>query len=234
MRQFSVAHLAALAVLLLGAVLAVVAPRRWPGRWVRVASWLLAGAILTGWVGENVAEVVEGIWTVQYSLPLQLTDAVSLSAILALIMRRQLLVELVYFWTFSASIQAVLTPDVSNTFPNVLYFTYFLYHLGAVLAAFLLVFGCRIYPRRGVVLRVYLITLAWAAVAGTGDLITGGNYMYLRSKPIHHSLLNVMGPWPLYIVAGAVVAVLLFVALAAIADAVARHDVQWSPVAPAQ
>jgi hypothetical integral membrane protein (TIGR02206 family) len=218
------AHLAALAVLVLGAVVAVVAPRRWPGGWVRVVSWLLAGAIFVGWVGENVAEIVEGIWTVQYSLPLQLTDAVSLSAILALTLRRQLLVELVYFWTFTASIQAVLTPDVSNTFPNVLYFTYFLYHVGAVLAAFLLVFGCRIYPRRGIVLRVYAITLAWAALAAAGDLITGGNYMYLRSKPIHHSLLNVMGPWPVYIGAGALVGLALFAALAAIADTVARRD----------
>jgi hypothetical integral membrane protein (TIGR02206 family) len=227
-RQFSIAHLAALAVLVLAAVLAVVAPRRWPGPWVRFASWALAAAIFVGWVGENVAEVVEGIWTVQYSLPLQLTDAVSLSAILALTLRKQLLVELVYFWTFSASIQAVLTPDVSNTFPNVLYFTYFLYHVGSVLAAFLLVFGCRIYPRRGAALRVYAITLAFAVVAGTGDVITGGNYMYLRTKPIHRSLLNVMGPWPLYIVAGAALGLVIFLALAAIADAVARHDAGWS------
>ena len=45
-----------------------------------------------------------------------------------------------------------------------------------------------------------------------------------RSKPIHHSLLNVMGPWPLYIVAGALLGLVLFAALAAIADAIARRD----------
>jgi hypothetical integral membrane protein (TIGR02206 family) len=184
----------------------------------------LAGTIVAGWVGENVAEIVEGTWTVQYSLPLQLTDAVSLSAILALTLRRQPLVELVYFWAFSASLQAVLTPDVGATFPNALYFTYFLYHDGAVLAAFLLVFGCGIYPRRGALFRVYAITLAFTAVAGAGDLITGGNYMYLRSKPIHKSLLGVMGPWPLYIVAGAALGLVMFAALAAIARAAARHD----------
>lgn len=224
MRQFSIAHLAALAVLVVGAVVAIVGPRRWPGAWVRSASWMLAGAILAGWAGEYVTEVIQGRWTLQYSLPLQLTDAVSMSAILALTMRRALLVELVYYWAFTASLQAVLTPDLGSTFPSVFYFTYFLYHVGSVLAACLLVFGCRIYPRAGSLWRVYALTVAFAALAGAGDLVTGGNYMYLRSKPIHNSLLNAMGPWPLYIVAGALLGLIMFTALAAIAEGAARHD----------
>jgi uncharacterized membrane protein YwaF len=36
-------------------------------------------------------------------------------------------------------------------------------------------------------------------VAGTADLITGGNYMYLAWKPAHGSLLSLLGPWPWYI-----------------------------------
>lgn len=160
-RQFSIAHDAALAVLLAGAFVVVWEPRRHPGRWVRCAAWLLAGAIFIGWVGEYVADVAEGSWTVQFSLPLQLTDAVSLTAILALLSRRQLPIELLYFWAFSASLQAVLTPDLGVTFPDVLYFTYFLYHVGSILAALMLVFGCRRYPRPGAMWRVYALTLGW-------------------------------------------------------------------------
>jgi hypothetical protein len=37
MRQFSIAHLAALATLLVGAGLAMWLPRRYPGRWIRWA-----------------------------------------------------------------------------------------------------------------------------------------------------------------------------------------------------
>jgi uncharacterized membrane protein YwaF len=74
--------------------------------------------------------------------------------------------------------------------------------VGAIVAASYLVFGCRLYPRPGAVWKVFGITLAWTALAGAGDLITGGNYMYLRSKPVHHSLLNLMGPWPWYVVGG--------------------------------
>jgi hypothetical integral membrane protein (TIGR02206 family) len=228
-RQFSAAHLVALALLVVACAVVIVAPRRWPGRWVRWASWALAAVVLAGWVGEYIAEIVVGTWTLHFSLPLQLTDAVSLAAIVALLTRRQLFVELLYFWAFSASLQAALTPDVSNSFPSVFYFTYFAYHLGSITAACLLVFGCGRYPRHGAIWRVYALTLAWTALAAVGDLATGGNYMYLSSKPIHNSLLNVMGPWPLYIAAGAAIALGLFVLLKLIADAARRHDRRLQP-----
>jgi hypothetical integral membrane protein (TIGR02206 family) len=223
-RQFSIAHLAALAMLLVGAMTAVLLPRRYPGRWVRWTRLILAAVILAGWAGEYIADVVDGIWTVQYSLPLQLTDAVSLSAIVALLTERQLFIELVYFWSFSASLQAVLTPDLGSTFPSVFYVTYFAYHVGSILAACMLVFGCRRYPRPGALWRVTALTLAWAAIAGLGDVITGGNYMYLAHKPVHASLLSAMGPWPAYIASGALLALAMFAVLAWFASAVQKRD----------
>jgi hypothetical integral membrane protein (TIGR02206 family) len=223
-RQFSVAHLVALALLIVGAVSAVLLPRRHRGPWIQRVRLILAATIIAGWAGEYIADVVEGIWTVQYSLPLQLTDAVSLTAILALLTGRQLFIELLYFWSFSASLQAVLTPDLGNTFPNAFYFTYFAYHIGSIVAACLLVFGCRRFPRRGSVWTVYGLTLAWAALVGLADVITGGNYMYLARKPAHGSLLNLMGPWPAYIASGAVLALALFMVLAWVARAVQQRD----------
>jgi hypothetical integral membrane protein (TIGR02206 family) len=231
MRQFSIAHLAALATLVLASSLAIMAPRWRPGRWLMWASWALAGAIFAGWAGEYAAEIVLGTWTIQDSLPLQLTDAVSLAAVIALLTRQRLFVELVYFWALSASLQAVLTPDLGSSFPSVFYFTYFIYHVGSIAAACLLVFGCRLYPRAGAIWRVYMLTLAFTALSGLGDVITGGNYMYLRTKPIHNSLLEVMGPWPLYIVSGAALGLAMFAVLTAIAGAVARRDIphsEWS------
>jgi uncharacterized membrane protein YwaF len=77
----------------------------------------------------------------------------------------------------------VLTPDLAVTFPNVLYFTYFVYHVGAIVAAALLVFGLREYPRPRAAWRTFGATLAWAVVAGIDDVIFDGNYMYLRYRP---------------------------------------------------
>jgi hypothetical integral membrane protein (TIGR02206 family) len=224
MRQFSDPHLAALAVLVVTASLSVWAARRYPGRWLVAWMRALALLVLAGWIGEYVADVVLGTWTVKYDLPLQLTDAVSLVTILALWTRRQLLVELTYFWSLTASLQAILTPDLAQSFPSVYYFTYFIYHVGAVVAACLLVFGCRLYPRPGAFWRVFAITLAYAALAGAADVITGGNYMYLSATPAHNSLLNVMGPWPVYIAATAVLALGMLFVLQLLADWLRRHD----------
>jgi hypothetical integral membrane protein (TIGR02206 family) len=216
MRQFSAEHLAALAVLVAGCIVAV----RWPRRALARA---LALVVLAGWIGEQVADVVEGIWSVKYTLPLQLTDVVSITAVLALLRPRPLLVELTYFWALTASLQATVTPDLARTFPSVFYLTYFAYHVGAVVAAVLLVFGLRMYPRPGAAWRVFGATLVVAAVAAAADVIFGGNYMYLREKPAHSSLLSVMARWPWYIAEAAVLAVALLLAIEALTRWPARR-----------
>jgi uncharacterized membrane protein YwaF len=47
-------------------------------------------------------------------------------------------------------------------------------------------------------------------LAGLGDLLTQGNYMYLHYKSVHHSLLNDLGPWPWYIASAALVGLAMF------------------------
>ena len=61
--------------------------------------------------------------------------------------------------------------------------------------------------------RVAAITVAYAAFVGLVDALTGANYLYLRSKPAAPTLLDVMGPWPWYVLAAGLVALVLFFAL---------------------
>jgi hypothetical integral membrane protein (TIGR02206 family) len=228
-RQFSSPHLAALAVLVVASVVSVWAARR--NRLTPASCRLLALLVLAAWIGEYVADAINGTYAAKYTLPLQLTDVVSAITVVALWTRRQLAVELLYFWSLSASLQALLTPDLGQRFPSVYYFTYFAYHIGAVVAAVTMVFGFRIYPRPKAALKVFGFTLIWAAVAGIGDVVTGGNYMYLRAKPIHHSLLNLMGPWPWYIATTAALALAILLVLQLIADQVRRLDPRATPAA---
>ncbi len=62
-------------------------------------------------------------------------------------------------------------------------------------------------------MRAYLLTFALLLVGAFINLLTNGNYMYLRHTPGVQSVLNLMGPWPWYIVGGAVLSLVLFLIL---------------------
>jgi hypothetical integral membrane protein (TIGR02206 family) len=210
-------HLAAIAATVLAAALLVAGARRRGAAFAEPAARVLAPVLLAGFAGEQLTYVLRGEWSAEVNLPFQLTDAVTFVAAAALWWRAPLAVELTYFWALSASVQAVITPDVGEGFPDPLYFAYFAAHSGAVAAACLLVFGMGIGPRPGAVVRVYAITAGFAALAAVATVASGGNYMFLRRKPVRGSLLDVMGPWPVYIAAAAALALVLFLALDALA-----------------
>jgi hypothetical integral membrane protein (TIGR02206 family) len=46
-----------------------------------------------------------------------------------------------------------------------------------------------------------IATLVWAAVTFVFNVIAGTNYGYLNSKPPTASILDVLGPWPIYLLA---------------------------------
>jgi hypothetical integral membrane protein (TIGR02206 family) len=213
-------HLGALAAIALFCAIAVVAARKQPGAWIKALAIVLVVDEVSWWVYLLVGGQPGS--RLAWSLPLQLCDAGIFVAGFALWFRRQWLVEVTYFWGLTGTLQALLTPDLPQHFPTYPYFQYYVAHGGVVAAALLMVFGLGLHPRRSAVARVTAITVAYAAFVGVVDALTGANYMYLRSKPATPTLLDVMGPWPLYVVAAGVVAVVLFFALDLLARVAAR------------
>jgi hypothetical integral membrane protein (TIGR02206 family) len=205
-------HVAALAVT---AVLCVALPgaaRRRPGAWTEVVSRGLAILLVAWFVAYHVVLVVQDDFSWRADLPLHLTDVVTVVAAVALWTRRPLFFELTFFWGLAASLPAVITPglDPDEGFPSFYYWHYFITHSGAVLAALFMAFGLGLTARPGAVGRMLAATAAWAAVAAVGNLITGGNYMFLREPPDTASVLDYLGPWPWYILAAAALAAALF------------------------
>jgi hypothetical integral membrane protein (TIGR02206 family) len=221
-RQLSAEHIAALLVTAAAAVASVRAVRRRPARRGALRG-ALGAAILVAYLAEHATYAARGEWRVEVNLPLHLTDAVTLAAVLALWRPRPLLVEVVFFWALTASVQALLTPDLGASFPDPLFLTFFVTHGGAVVAACLLVLGLGRLPRPWALWRVYGLTAALAGIAGLADVLTGGNYMYLRHPPDSASLLDLLGPWPWYVVGAAAIALALFAVLEALAAALRRR-----------
>ncbi len=119
---------------------------------------------------------------------------------------------------------ALLTPDLWSPWPSYPAIYFFLAHGGVVTDVSMLVFG-RVAPlRRGAPWRALTLLLAYAAAVGGIDALLGSNYMYLCRKPKSASLLDALGPWPVYLAAGAAAALALFWLLWLPARAAARNE----------
>jgi hypothetical integral membrane protein (TIGR02206 family) len=204
-------HLLPLALLVVVAVLLCLAARRAPGRWIDAVAAIIALALVIAELSWQPYVLANHTWSAAASLPVQLCDVAGFVAAAALLWRQLLLVEVAWFWGLGGTLQAVLTPDLKDHFPSFPYLQFYVTHDLVILAAVFLVIGLALQPRPGAVRRIFLLTLGFAVLVGLLDLATGGNYMYLRQAPASGSLLNLMGPWPWYIAAGAV---LTLVALA--------------------
>ena len=213
MRFLSAEHLGGVAGVLIVTAALTVAARTRPGPWITIVSRALALAIVLTEPSYWVQQILNHSWSPRYDLPLQLSNASEFVSAAALWWRAPFLVELTYFWGLGAVLQALATPDFPEHFPDPAYFRFYVTHGGILFAAVFLTVGLRITPRPWTAARVLLATVGYTAFVGLADILTGGNYMYLRQKPVAGSLLNFMGPWPWYIASGLILAVILLTIL---------------------
>jgi len=206
-------HLVPLALLVTVGAALCIAARRSPGRWTGIVAALLAASIVVAELSWQPYVLANRSWSAAFSLPVQLCDVGGFIAAAALLWRQALLVEIAYFWGLGGTLQALLTPDLRDHFPSFPYLQFYATHDLVVLAALFLVVGLGLQPRVGAVRRIFQLTLAFAALVGLLDLVTGGNYLYLRQVPVQGSLLSVMGPWPWYIAVGALLTLIVLAVL---------------------
>jgi len=204
-------HVAALVLIAVAIAVLVLAARRRPGGWLKILAVLLVADEVSWWLYMALGGGEPGQRA--QPLPLQLCDVAVLVAAAALWTRRQLLAEVTYFWALAGTLQALLTPELPQHFPTYPYFQYYIAHGGAVGAALILVVGLRMAPRQWSVVWVAGITIAYAALVGLVDAVTGADYMFLRAKPDTPTLLDDLGPWPWYILSATALGVALFAIL---------------------
>ncbi len=147
------------------------------------------------------------------SLPVHFCDLVAFLLAAALLTGRQRLAELGYLWGFAGTVNGLVTPGLEHGFPAPEYFAFFAQHGGIPAAAAGLVFGAGLRPQPGALLRA----LGWINVYLAGifllNFLLGTNYGYVNAKPLHPSLLDVLGPWPWYLLVLEGIAVLFFALL---------------------
>jgi hypothetical integral membrane protein (TIGR02206 family) len=209
---FGAIHVAILcAVPVLAAALSF-AHRRFPaaGNFIRLGfatTLLVDNAVYYGW------QIRHHNLTFPDHMPFELCDVSMALTVLSLFLLRPLLFDLAYYWAVAGASMALLTPNLVEPFPSFGTVQFFIAHGLTVTGVLYLLWSGQASPRPWSVARAMIGVNVFAALAGPFDYLYKTNYFYLRSKPANPSLLDFLGPWPIYIVGTEIVALTLFLLL---------------------
>jgi hypothetical integral membrane protein (TIGR02206 family) len=206
---FGPGHLALLAAVPLTAGLLALWARRGgeAAHRIRLVLAVLLAANLAVWYSH---EISRGSVRFPDVLPLQLCDVAAWMTLAAAFTVRPLVYELAYYAGIAGSGMALITPDLWEPLLAYSSIRFFLEHGLVVITVLYLAWAGLARPRPGSVWRAFLALNVFAAAVGAFNAVFGTNYMYLRAKPVNPSLLDYLGPWPVYIIAGEALALALF------------------------
>ncbi len=146
------------------------------------------------------------------SLPLHLCNFGMIMVGILLITRKQWALELAYFWALCGATQSLLTPDLKYMFPHPIAITFFTAHTIEILGLLYAVIILKMRPYWNSIPRVFIRTLILAAVIFPLNFLHPDmNYMFLKHPPLGGSLIDLLGPWPWYLLSLCGVALVLFV-----------------------
>lgn len=135
------------------------------------------------------------------SLPLALCDVATVSAVLALWFRNRYAAAFTYYVGLSLTTQGIVTPALAEAFPHPRYLGFWALHFLVVWSAVYLTWGLGIRPTWRTYTTSVAATAAWALSAYAFNVAAGTNYGYLNRKPASASVLDLLGPWPWYVLA---------------------------------
>jgi hypothetical integral membrane protein (TIGR02206 family) len=192
----------AIAVFVVGAALLVWLGRTQTESQSRGFGRLVGGFIAALYVSVLVYSVIPP--SLDRSLPLHLTDLATVTSAYAWWSQRHWAFALTYFWGLTLSAQALISPALQGPdFPHPQFLGFWAVHLLVVWGAIYLTWGRRMRPDWRSYRIAVVVTLVWATITFTVNRIAGTNYGFLNRKPSTASLLDVLGPWPIYLLVAA-------------------------------
>lgn len=115
-----------------------------------------------------------------------------------------------YFWIMAGTINAVITPDLKYGLPHYESIFYWLIHCGLIMSILYGVFVHKWRPAKSDIWSAFW----WANLFLVGvhlvNTFLQSNYSYTMHKPPKGSALDFFGPWPVYLLTGQFIALLLF------------------------
>ena len=221
--NFSIAHWVMLALFVAGIWPVVRLGRSHRGTpAARTFSRWFALAIPAFTVPMQVIDFLPGQYDFDTTLPLQLCDFAWIAAVVALWTHSRFAAALTYYWGLVLTSQALITPWLNADVPSPKFFGYWGMHWLIVWSGDLPGLGPEAHARGGATTAgTVATTAAWAVVVYVFDVLTDTNYGFLVEKPSSGTILDLFGPWPVYVI----------VEIALIAGRVGADDLALDPAA---
>ncbi|WP_336759182.1 YwaF family protein [Paenibacillus sp. USHLN196] len=151
-----------------------------------------------------------GIWSLQTSLPLELCSLSLLLSGVLLLTRCRWLHSALLFAGIAGALMAILTPNLGYAYAHFRFIQFFVAHACIILALLYMTWVEQLRPSwRSVAGSMIFVNVA-ALFVYIVDILLDANYMFLRFKPSTPSVLDMLGPYPMYILGEEVLALVLF------------------------
>jgi hypothetical integral membrane protein (TIGR02206 family) len=197
---YSTSHLVVLAIFVVGVVVLLALGPRVRGHPAerRIATVLAGGNIAFGLAG-TATELVP--FDVDGSLPLQICDFAWVVVAWGLLTRHPVATALTYYWGLTLALQALVQPTLTEAYPDPNFFAFWGKHLFLVWGAVYLTLALRNGPDWRGYRQAVGWTFVWVVVVMGLNSVLGSNYGYFNRKPSDATVLDLLGPWPWYVVA---------------------------------
>ena len=162
----------------------------------------------------NLVYILGDKWTIQIMLPFHLCGIMTYISVIVLITKNRPLYEYLYLLGIGGAIQPLLTPEIGDYgYPHILFFQTFIAH-GSIIAAGIYMTVIEKYrPYWKSMFRVFIGSNIYMLFVGVLNFFIKSNYMYIAHKPLTPSLIDYLGPWPLYIIGLEVIAFITYLIL---------------------
>ena len=197
---YGTGHLIALTIIAIFCFSFLYFRNRWGEKEKKIFRYTVAVLLVVDELSWHAWAAFWGLWTIQTMLPLHLCSVMVWASAYMLVTKNYSIYEMVYFLGIGGATQALLTPDASQYgFPHFKAMQTFFAHglLVAIPIYMTVIEGFRptlqSFKRIIIWINIYMIFVFFI------NLAINSNYLFIHYKPPFPTILDLLSPWPWYI-----------------------------------
>ncbi len=157
--------------------------------------------------------IIDNTFNIKEDLPLHLCRVVAFMLPWVMWTRNRLWLGVLYFYIVGGTLQAVITPELSDGPYSIQYYLYWILHAWMIGIPVYAIIIHKIRIKWQDFWRAVIYINGYLLITHAINLLLESNYFYTMHKPPVESLLDVLGPWPVYILSVECIGAIIFLLL---------------------